>query len=124
MEHRCAAHTIRTDNPASEPIDHYEPADLPPISIDRAELGLRTGCGGYGVVITAEISAAIDGGFRRGTAEVPDFSSPFIEFGGGVLWASPDVSSTAESTRLSRCPGLTTPEITVFLFPGLRRIVS
>ena len=63
---------------------YYEPADVPPISIDRAELGLRADAVVYWCSQSLpKYLPQFDGVFARIAAEVPDCQFTFIEFGGG-----------------------------------------
>jgi len=63
---------------------YYEPADLPPISIDRDELGLRPDAVVYWCCQSLpKYLPQFDGVFARIAAEVPDSQFTFIEFGGG-----------------------------------------
>jgi predicted O-linked N-acetylglucosamine transferase (SPINDLY family) len=63
---------------------YYEPADVPPISIDRAELGLRADAVVYWCSQSLpKYLPQFDGIFARIAAEVPDCQFTFIEFGGG-----------------------------------------
>jgi protein O-GlcNAc transferase len=63
---------------------YYEPADVPPISIDRAQLGLRSGAVVYWCCQSLpKYLPQFDGVFARIAAEVPDSQFTFIEFGGG-----------------------------------------
>src|SRR5258706_3755663 len=64
---------------------YYEPADLPPISIDRDELGLRPDAVVYWCCQSLpKYLPQFDGVFARIAAEVPDSQFTFIEFGGGM----------------------------------------
>jgi predicted O-linked N-acetylglucosamine transferase (SPINDLY family) len=63
---------------------YYEPADVPPISIDRAELGLRADAVVYWCSQSLpKYLPQFDGVFARIAAEVPDCQFTFIGFGGG-----------------------------------------
>ena len=63
---------------------YLEPADTPPIGIDRAELGLRATAVVYwcGQSLPKYLPQ-FDGVFPRIAAEVPDCQFSFIDFGGG-----------------------------------------
>jgi len=82
----AAAHYSETAHPAFRNLSiYYEPADVPPISIDRAELGpaLRMRWS-IGVVSHCQnICRNSTEFFARIAAEVPDSQFTFIEFGGG-----------------------------------------
>jgi protein O-GlcNAc transferase len=63
---------------------YYEPADLPPIGIDRAQLGLRASAVVYWCCQSLpKYLPQFDEVFARIAAEVPDSQFTFIEFGGG-----------------------------------------
>jgi predicted O-linked N-acetylglucosamine transferase (SPINDLY family) len=63
---------------------YYEPADIPPVRIDRAQLGLRAGAVVYWCSQSfPKYLPQFDGVFARIAAEVPDSQFTFIEFGGG-----------------------------------------
>ena len=63
---------------------YYEPADVAPISIDRAQLGLRPDAVVYWCCQSlSKYLPQFDGVFARIAAEVPDCQFTFIEFGGG-----------------------------------------
>jgi protein O-GlcNAc transferase len=63
---------------------YYEPADLPSISMDRAELGLRPDAVVYWCCQSLpKYLPQFDGVFARIAAEVPVCQFTFIEFGGG-----------------------------------------
>jgi protein O-GlcNAc transferase len=63
---------------------HYEPLDLSPVSIDRAELGLRASAVVYWCCQSLpKYLPQFDCVFARIAAEVPDCQFTFIEFGGG-----------------------------------------
>jgi predicted O-linked N-acetylglucosamine transferase (SPINDLY family) len=63
---------------------YYEPADLPSIRIDRAQLGLRTSAVVYWCCQSLpKYLPQYDDVFARIAAEVPDSQFTFIEFGGG-----------------------------------------
>jgi protein O-GlcNAc transferase len=63
---------------------YYEPADLPPISIGREELGLRPDAVVYWCCQSLpKYLPQFDGIFARIAAEVPGSQFTFIEFGGG-----------------------------------------
>lgn len=63
---------------------YYEPADVPPVAIDRAQLGLRTGAVVYWCCQSLpKYLPQFDEVFARIAAEVPDCQFTFIEFAGG-----------------------------------------
>jgi predicted O-linked N-acetylglucosamine transferase (SPINDLY family) len=63
---------------------YYEPADVPPIAIDRAELGLRPTAVVYWCCQSLpKYLPQFDAVFARVAVEVPDCQFTFIEFGGG-----------------------------------------
>jgi protein O-GlcNAc transferase len=63
---------------------YYEPSDIPPAGIDRAELGLRAGAVVYwGGQSLPKYLPQFDEVFARIAAEVPFCQFAFIEFGGG-----------------------------------------
>src|SRR6202022_1861380 len=63
---------------------YYEPADVPPVAIDRAQLGLRKGAVVYWCCQSLpKYLPQFDEVFARIAAEVPDCQFTFIEFGGG-----------------------------------------
>src|SRR5258708_33016057 len=63
---------------------YYEPGDVPPISVDRAQLGLRPQAVVYWCCQSPpKYLPQFDGVFARIAAEVPDSQFTFIEFGGG-----------------------------------------
>ena len=63
---------------------YYEPGDVPPISVDRAQLGLRPEAVVYWCCQSLpKYLPQFDGVFARIAAEVPDSQFTFIEFGGG-----------------------------------------
>jgi predicted O-linked N-acetylglucosamine transferase (SPINDLY family) len=63
---------------------YYEPADVPRIRLDRAELGLRAGAVVYWCCQSMpKYLPQFDDVFARIAAEVPDSQFAFIEFGGG-----------------------------------------
>jgi protein O-GlcNAc transferase len=63
---------------------YYEPADLPPIRIDRSQLGLRASAVVYWCCQSlSKYLPQYDEVFARIAAEVPDSQFTFIEFGGG-----------------------------------------
>lgn len=63
---------------------YYEPADLPSIGIDRAQLGLRASAVVYWCCQSLpKYLPQFDGVFARIAAEVPDSQFTFIEFVGG-----------------------------------------
>jgi predicted O-linked N-acetylglucosamine transferase (SPINDLY family) len=63
---------------------YYEPADVPPVAIDRAQLGLRTGAVVYWCCQSLpKYLPQFDEVFARIAAEVPGCQFTFIEFGGG-----------------------------------------
>ncbi len=63
---------------------YYEAADVAPIPIDRAELGLRPDAVVYWCCQSLpKYLPQFDGVFARIAAEVPDSQFTFIEFGGG-----------------------------------------
>src|SRR5712672_33753 len=63
---------------------YYEPADVPPISVDRAQLDLRPEAVVYWCCQSPpKYLPQFDGVFARIAAEVPDSQFTFIEFGGG-----------------------------------------
>jgi predicted O-linked N-acetylglucosamine transferase (SPINDLY family) len=63
---------------------YYEPADLPPVKIDRAQLGLRASAVVYWCCQSLpKYLPQYDEVFARIAAEVPDSQFTFIEFGGG-----------------------------------------
>jgi protein O-GlcNAc transferase len=63
---------------------YYEPGDVPPISVDRAQLGLRPEAVVYWCCQSQpKYLPQFDGVFARIAAEVPDSQFTFIEFGGG-----------------------------------------
>ena len=63
---------------------YYEPADVPSIRIDRAELGLRADAVVYWCCQSLpKYLPQFDCVFARIAAEVPDCQFTFIEFGGG-----------------------------------------
>jgi protein O-GlcNAc transferase len=63
---------------------YYEPADLPLIGIDRAQLGLRTSAVVYWCCQSLpKYLPQFDDVFARIAAEVPNSQFTFIEFGGG-----------------------------------------
>ena len=63
---------------------YYEPADVLPVGIDRAQLGLRAGAVVYWCCQSLpKYLPQFDGVFARIAAEVPDCQFTFIEFGGG-----------------------------------------
>src|SRR5258707_842513 len=63
---------------------YYEPGDVPPISVDRAQLGLRPEAVVYWCCQSPpKYLPQFDGVFARIAAEVPDSQFTFIEFGGG-----------------------------------------
>jgi protein O-GlcNAc transferase len=63
---------------------YYEPGDVPPISVDRAQLGLRPEAVVYWCCQSPpKYLPQFDGVFARIVAEVPDSQFTFIEFGGG-----------------------------------------
>jgi protein O-GlcNAc transferase len=62
----------------------YEPLDLSPVSIDRAELGLRASAVVYWCCQSLpKYQPQFDRVFARIAADVPDCQFTFIEFGGG-----------------------------------------
>jgi protein O-GlcNAc transferase len=63
---------------------HYEPPDISPVRIDRAELGLRASAVVYWCCQSLpKYLPQFDRVFARIAAEVPDCQFTFIEFGGG-----------------------------------------
>jgi protein O-GlcNAc transferase len=63
---------------------YYEPSDIPPAGIDRAELGLRAGAVVYWCCQSLpKYLPQFDEVFARIAAEVPFCQFAFIEFGGG-----------------------------------------
>jgi protein O-GlcNAc transferase len=63
---------------------YYEPADVPAVGIDRAQLGLRGSAVVYWCCQSLpKYLPQFDGVFARIAAEVPDCQFTFIEFGGG-----------------------------------------
>jgi protein O-GlcNAc transferase len=63
---------------------YYEPGDVPPVSIDRTQLGLRPEAVVYWCCQSLpKYLPQFDGVFARLAAEVPDSQFTFIEFGGG-----------------------------------------
>jgi protein O-GlcNAc transferase len=63
---------------------YYEPADVPPVAIDRADLGLRPGAVVYWCCQSLpKYLPQFDAVFARIAAELPDAQFTFIEFGGG-----------------------------------------
>jgi protein O-GlcNAc transferase len=63
---------------------YYEPSDVPPAEIDRAELGLRDDAVVYWCCQSLpKYLPQFDEVFARIAAEVPDSQFTFIEFGGG-----------------------------------------
>src|SRR5712664_3466879 len=63
---------------------YYEPADAPPVGINRAQLGLRDSAVVYWCCQSLpKYLPQFDGVFARIAAEVPDCQFTFIEFGGG-----------------------------------------
>jgi protein O-GlcNAc transferase len=63
---------------------YYEPADLPPVAIDRAGLGLRESAVVYWCCQSLpKYLQQFDAVFARIAVEVPDCQFTFIEFGGG-----------------------------------------
>src|SRR6202162_5957737 len=92
---------------------YYEPADVAPVAIDRAELGLRETAVAYWCCQSLpKYLPQYDEVFARIAAEVPDSQFTFIEFGGGR-----DVTELFR-TRLERAfgaVGLDAREHCVFL---------
>jgi protein O-GlcNAc transferase len=63
---------------------YYEPAEAPPVGIDRAQLGLRESAVVYWCCQSLpKYLPQFDGVFARIAAEVPDCQFTFIEFAGG-----------------------------------------
>ena len=63
---------------------YYEPSDVPPVGIDRAQLGLRDDAVVYWCCQSLpKYLPQFDEVFARIAAEVPDCQFSFIEFGGG-----------------------------------------
>jgi predicted O-linked N-acetylglucosamine transferase (SPINDLY family) len=63
---------------------YYEPAELPIVGIDRAQLGLRASAVVYWCCQSLpKYLPQFDGVFARIAAQVPDCQFTFIEFGGG-----------------------------------------
>ena len=63
---------------------YYEPAEVLPVGIDRAQLGLRASAVVYWCCQSLpKYLPQFDGVFARIAAEVPDCQFTFIEFGGG-----------------------------------------
>jgi protein O-GlcNAc transferase len=63
---------------------YYEPSDVPPVGIDRAQLGLRDNAVVYWCCQSLpKYLPQFDEVFARIAAEVPDCQFSFIEFGGG-----------------------------------------
>jgi predicted O-linked N-acetylglucosamine transferase (SPINDLY family) len=63
---------------------YYEPAEVAPVAIDRAQLGLRADAVVYWCCQSLpKYLPQFDGVFARIAAEVPDCQFTFIEFGGG-----------------------------------------
>jgi predicted O-linked N-acetylglucosamine transferase (SPINDLY family) len=63
---------------------YYEPSDVPPIPVDRAQFGLRPKAVVYWCCQSPpKYLPQFDGVFARIAAEVPDSQFTFIEFGGG-----------------------------------------
>jgi predicted O-linked N-acetylglucosamine transferase (SPINDLY family) len=63
---------------------YYEPAEVPPVAIDRAQLGLRAGAVVYWCCQSLpKYLPQFDEVFARIAAEVPDCQFTFIEFAGG-----------------------------------------
>ena len=63
---------------------YYEPSHVPPIPVDRAQLGLRPEAVVYWCCQSPpKYLPQFDGVFARIAAEVPDSQFTFIEFGGG-----------------------------------------
>jgi protein O-GlcNAc transferase len=63
---------------------YYEPSDVPPVGIDRAQLGLRDNAVVYWCCQSLpKYLPQFDEVFARIAAEVPDCQFAFIEFGGG-----------------------------------------
>jgi protein O-GlcNAc transferase len=63
---------------------YYEPPDLPPVAIDRAQLGLRENAVVYWCCQSLpKYLPQFDEIFARVAAQVPDSQFTFIEFGGG-----------------------------------------
>ena len=101
---------------------YYEPAEVPPVAIDRAQLGLRASAVVYWCCQSLpKYLPQFDEVFARIAVEVPDCQFTFIEFGRRHA-ASPrcfEPGSIARS-KLS----VSTPEITAFSCRDLHRIVS
>src|SRR5258708_11366540 len=63
---------------------YYDPGEVPPLSVDRAQLGLRPQAVVYWCCQSPpKYLPQFDGVFARIAAEVPDCQFTFIEFGGG-----------------------------------------
>jgi protein O-GlcNAc transferase len=63
---------------------YYEPSDVPPVGIERAQLGLRASAVVYWCCQSLpKYLPQFDEVFARIAAEVPDCQFTFIEFGGG-----------------------------------------
>src|ERR1700738_383075 len=63
---------------------YYEPVDVPPVEIDRAELGLRANAVVYWCAQSLpKYLPQFDEVFARIALEIPDCQFAFIEFGGG-----------------------------------------
>ena len=101
---------------------YYEPADVPPVGIDRAQLGLRASAVVYWCCQSLpKYLPQFDGVFARIAAEVPDCQFTFIEFGGG---RGVTEMFRARLERAFKELSVSTPEITAFSCHDLRRIVS
>jgi predicted O-linked N-acetylglucosamine transferase (SPINDLY family) len=92
---------------------YYEPADLPSIGIDRAQLGLRASAVVYWCCQSLpKYLPQCDEVFARIAAEVPDSQFTFIEFGGG---RGVTEMFQARLERAFRKVGLHAPDHCVFL---------
>jgi len=100
---------------------YYEPADAPPVGINRAQLGLRDSAVVYWCCQSLpKYLPQFDEVFARIAAEVPDCQFTFIEFAGG---RSVTETFRARLDRAFKAVGLIA-EITASSCRDLHRIVS
>ena len=92
---------------------YYEPSDVPPVGIERAQLGLRASAVVYWCCQSLpKYLPQFDEVFARIAAEVPDCQFTFIEFGGGRVVTA---MFRARLDRAFEAVGLNAADYCVFL---------
>ena len=92
---------------------YYEPSDVPPVGIERAQLGLRASAVVYWCCQSLpKYLPQFDEVFARIAAEVPDCQFTFIEFGGGRVVTA---MFRARLDRAFEAVGLNAGDYCVFL---------